>query len=556
MPNYFRYILIILGSSLLFLPFLGSVHLFDWDEINFAECAREMLVSGDYLRAQIDFMPFWEKPPLFIWMQVLAMKGLGVGEYAARLPNALTGIATLATLFYVGKRVVHEKMGMWWAVLYAACWLPQFYFRTGIIDPVFNLFIFLAFFQVHLIRFSQRQLLHSVLAGLFLGLAVLTKGPAAILIALLALVVYAVVSRGLPGIRWWHLGVVALFAALPVLAWFGAAVLRYSATYGQWFLVEFIRYQARLFSTEDADHGGPFVYHFIVLLAGCFPASIFLFQYTGRRVTSGAPSHYFTRWMWVLFWVVLLLFSIVKTKIVHYSSLCYFPLTFLGALQLYRLSTGEIKLKPLVTVMMVVVGSIVALAVALLPVVGMYKQALVPYIQDPFAVANLSANVSWSYADCIWGVGYLAAIWVAVRMMRIDFRKGMLVLCVAQVVAIQATVLIFTPRIEAYTQRSAIDFYKSFAGKDVYVHPLGYKSYANLFYARKTPSNSPDYGIVRPSADTTEKQLIPNEAWLLYGTVDRPTYFICKVMDAPRYRELPQLQEIGGSNGFVFFRRR
>src|ERR1035437_9740 len=79
MPNYLRYTIIIFIGCLLFLPFLGQVHLFDWDEINFAECAREMIVSKDYLRAQIDFMPFWEKPPFFIWMQVIAMKLFGTG---------------------------------------------------------------------------------------------------------------------------------------------------------------------------------------------------------------------------------------------------------------------------------------------------------------------------------------------------------------------------------------------------------------------------------------------------------------------------------------------
>ena len=51
-------------SSILFIG-LGNTHLFDWDEINFAESAREMMASGDYLRVQINFEPFWEKPPLF-----------------------------------------------------------------------------------------------------------------------------------------------------------------------------------------------------------------------------------------------------------------------------------------------------------------------------------------------------------------------------------------------------------------------------------------------------------------------------------------------------------
>jgi len=73
-----RYNLLIAGAALLlFVPFLGSVHLFDWDEINFAECAREMLVTGDYFSVKINFQPFWEKPPLFIWMQALSMNIFG-----------------------------------------------------------------------------------------------------------------------------------------------------------------------------------------------------------------------------------------------------------------------------------------------------------------------------------------------------------------------------------------------------------------------------------------------------------------------------------------------
>ena len=47
-----------------FLPFLDAVHLFDWDEINFAEAAREMLLTGNYSSVTINYEPFWEKPPL------------------------------------------------------------------------------------------------------------------------------------------------------------------------------------------------------------------------------------------------------------------------------------------------------------------------------------------------------------------------------------------------------------------------------------------------------------------------------------------------------------
>lgn len=92
--NSLYYFLVTLFSALLFIPFIGNLHLFDWDEINFAECAREMVLTGDYSKVQLNFTPFWEKPPLFIWMQALCMNAFGINEFAARLPNAICGIIT------------------------------------------------------------------------------------------------------------------------------------------------------------------------------------------------------------------------------------------------------------------------------------------------------------------------------------------------------------------------------------------------------------------------------------------------------------------------------
>ena len=399
-----KYILILLISALLFLPFLGNVHLFDWDEINFAECAREMLATGDYLRPQIDYQPFWEKPPLFIWMQALSMNVFGVGEYAARFPNALIGIITLLTLFYIGKRIVNEKMALWWTLLYAACWLPHFYFKSGIIDPTFNFFIFLAFLQLHLLRFSSKKTLHAALAGLFLGLAVLTKGPAAILIALLCFAVYLVVNKGLWGYKIPHLFIIALVAAATFFLWIAAAILVHGWDYGTWFLDSFVKYQIKLFSTEDAGHGGPFFYHFIVLLLGCFPASIFLFQYTRSRTTDNEPARDFTKWMWILFSVVLILFSIVKTKIVHYSSMCYFPLTYLAALKIYQLQSTGLKLKSWIRLLFLIVGIIFAVIFIALPVVGVNIKEIATHVNDPVAVADMQAAVSWHWSEALWGL--------------------------------------------------------------------------------------------------------------------------------------------------------
>ena len=129
-------------------------------------------------------------------------------------------------------------------------------------------------------------------------------------------------------------------------------------------------------------------------------------------------------------------------------------------------------------------------------------------------------------------------------------------LCIVQVIIIQVTVLHFTPKIEAYSQRAAIDFFESFRGKDVYVHPLGYKSYANLFYTEKIASTDLHYQSIRIDRNGKEQEPEANEKWLLYGKIDKPAYFICKIMDEKKYAVMPQLEEIGSSNGFVFFKRK
>jgi len=191
-----------------------------------------------------------------------------------------------------------------------------------------------------------------------------------------------------------------------------------------------------------------------------------------------------------------------------------------------------------------------------LPLVGLYKARLIPYIQDEFAAGNLQAAVAWHWSECLWGLLYLAGIWISVLMMRRQFRRGVIALCVLQVLLIQVTVIHFTPKIEAYSQRAAVDYFKGFIGKDVYVQVLGYKSYAHLFYSRKTPSANPAYYRTTVSSVGASTVTEPNEAWLLEGPVDKPAYFICKLPDAGEWRARPQLEEIGAKNGFVFFRRR
>ena len=397
-------------AGLFFLPFLGGVHLFDWDEINFAESSREMLETGDYLRPQINYEPFWEKPPLFMWFQAFSMHIFGVSDYAARFPNAVCGISTLLIIYHIGKKLYNPTFGWLWVLSYFGSILPHLYFRSGIIDPWFNLFIFLSL--LFLIennnenngKNNEQKAAkstpsvfpasngHLAIGGLFLGLAILTKGPAAYVIVSFTWFVKLLIYKELSWIKIKNYALLSTVALLTTSLWFGVEILKN----GFWFLQTFIDYNIRLAQTEDSGHGGFIGYHFVVILFGCFPASIFAVRAFIQKRSLNAENQDFTRWMKVLFWVVIILFSLVESKIVHYSSMCYLPLTFLSALTLKSMLEAGL-FSPFLKKIIIGMGLFFGIIFAAVPFIGQRIDLLKPlFAKDAFALKNLEANVQWT----------------------------------------------------------------------------------------------------------------------------------------------------------------
>ncbi len=543
MKRYLPYIVIILGGSFLFFHSLGSSPLFDWDEINFAESAREMIVSGDYLRVQINFQPFWEKPPLFFWLQVVSMKIFGINEFAARFPNAVCGIATLLVLYNVGKRLHSKQFGIIWTIAYLATFLPHVYFKSGIIDPWFNLYIFLGIYHLSIflerMQYGEERRRALILSGLFTGLSILTKGPVGLLIVLLSYAVFIVLNGGKGFVKFsYYLKWLGTVLAV-TLIWFGLEVLQH----GWWFINEFFTYQVRLAKTEDAGHGGFPFYHFVVLLFGCFPLSIFIFH---KKINSDACTKgiIFKKMMWASLVVILFVFSLVKTKIVHYSSFAYFPLVYLAALQVYNIINGKSKWSRVSKYAMLFLISVWTVLLIAIPVMFVNISWLKKlFAADPFATANLGAIVEWNYWLVLPGVilliGYLTFL-IYLRAKKL--KQAFLILSFASIITIQLVLTLFVPRIEKYTQHAAIEFYKNLQDKDVYIRVIGYKSYAHYFYASvKQPSQSQAYNL----------------DWLMYGKVDKPVYFVTRLDRKQLVMEKygSQLKLLYEKNGFLFFER-
>ena len=534
------HLIIIAISSILFIPFIGGVHLFDWDEINFAESAREMMLTGDYLTVQVNFEAFWEKPPLFAWFQVLSMKIFGINEFAARFPNAVCGVITLLVLFNIGKKLYNEKFGLIWVLVYGASILPHFYFKSGIIDPWFNLFIFLGVYYFFIFAKERNPGLKWVLwSAVFIGLGILTKGPVAFLLFFLTAFIYMILAKSYK--RFLNLKTILVYAlTVSFVGGFWFILQIFNGNYD--ILVKFIKYQIRLFTIEDAGHGGFLLYHFVILFFGVFPASIFAIK-SFRRYRDDTVEHdQFKMWMVILFWVVLILFTIVNTKIVHYSSMCYFPMTFLAAYIINRVFENKQQFDKWMKITIGVIASILGIAVAGLQFFIAYKEKVIAsgIIKDDFAVGNLQAEVYWSGFEFL--VGAILVVGVLFSLFHTKRPQRQIVgIFVSSLVFINLSMIFIVPKVEQYSQNAAIEFYKEISKKDCYLTTFGFKSYAIFYYFNKQiPEN--------------KKEL--DKDWLFKGKTDKPVYVVCKnTAEDDMLKYYPDFEKIKSKNGFVFFKR-
>ncbi len=508
---------------------IGRVHLFDWDEVNFAECAREMRWSGEYLYAQIGYLPFWEKPPLFFWVQAASMALWGETEWAARFPNVLIMGITLWVLYSLGTQWHSSLFGWLWMFFYGIALLPAFYARSGLIDPLFNLFMLLAAMSGGRAFAGEIKAWKAGLwTGLWMALAVLTKGPVGIGLPGLALTTLSLFHRQFKVLL--QVGLMAaLIVSVMVGSWLGLLYLSGKAH----LITDFWAYQWRLFSTPDAGHGGPWYYHIVLWLVGLLPASPWAVRAL-RHIRLVALPYPAQTLLWLTLWT-LVIFSVVKTKIIHYSSLGYFGVNYLAAMgwQKSRKSASLWLLSG--------VGLLVFAAVSgILPLFMKQVGGWIHWVKDPFAREVLrSRPVAWRGWEGWPGLVALGGLGILFLVPLGAFTR--LVGLGLITVAWESFVLwVYVPRVEAYSQAPLVRFCERAAVEGAVVWPLGFKSYVPYFYGRMGPSLSPGkWGSVEAF-----------ESALLRGEVG-PVYFVSRVDRYKSFVESLKLQVIEQSGGYV-----
>ncbi|MCS7297708.1 MAG: glycosyltransferase family 39 protein [Bacteroidia bacterium] len=524
-------LLLIAGFALLWTIGIGRIPLFDWDEVNFAECAREMRLTDEYLYAQIGFLPFWEKPPLFFWIQTLSMKIWGETAFAARFPNVLISLLTLFTLYRLGSHWHGSSFGITWLFLYGVSLLPSFYARSALIDPLFNFFMLLAVVMGSAGLERQRPSLHSVVCGIAAACATLTKGPVGSFLPALALATAGVMYRRLRELI--RLGLIGGLSYLIIVG--GWIYLLYRR--GEADLLEaFWAYQWRLFSTADAGHAGPWYYHLLVLSLGMFPASWWAIGMKRIRQLplSAQILLFLTGW-------TIVIFSIVKTKILHYSSLAYYGIAYMAAwVWTYRHHWIERWGWILFNIGAILFGILTVGGGILMTQTSLWMTKL----RDPFVRAAIqdtplqwSGWEGWMGLILIGGVSFLNLLTLG-RWKRLILAGGLVGLWQ------MLTLATFAPRIELYTQGPLRRFAEEKAAEGAVVWCLGFKSYIPYFYGRMQPGMSP-----KLTGDP-----IAFQNFLLSAEVPVPVYFVSRVDRYQSFIRTYSLEVLGYAGGYVFLR--
>ena len=249
----------------------------------------------------------------------------------------------------------------------------------------------------------------------------------------------------------------------------------------------------------------------------------------------------------IWFWVVLVLFSIVETKIVHYSSLLYFPGAFLAAFCMEELMEVKRRLKWDQYVVYGLGILVFGVALALVNVVANFLPDLAAQQHNPFAQANLRAEVEWSGWEFLPGA--LFAVLMLVNLTALWRKKFEFFLGVhlfATPLFLNALNLVLVPKISGYTQEAVVSFYQEKSLEDAYLMVEGYKSYAHYFYGRRNPFPHPEI----PKEERGE--------WLARGEVDKPVYLVTRLDKVSEEFEqvwFAEFRKLYERNGFVFYRR-
>lgn len=293
-------ILLVAALAILYLYGLSNTGLVGPDEPRYASIGREMARSGDWITPRLWGDKWFEKPALLYWLSGLGFKaGLGL-EVAPRLPSALAAVGFLVFFWrFLAKRLRDEQAARNASYILAtsAAWVVSGF--AGATDMLMS-----AAFGVAMLSVVFEGSL--VVAGIFLGVAMLAKGLVPVVL-FLPVALWLLLQK-----RYRDLAQLSLLALLVSAPWYIAC----ARVNGREFFDEFfLKHHLSRFTSGGLQHVQPWWFYLPVLAAALVPWTLLLVPAAGQRALWKEPRVRFLG-LWLVF--ALAFFSASVNKLPGY----------------------------------------------------------------------------------------------------------------------------------------------------------------------------------------------------------------------------------------------
>jgi 4-amino-4-deoxy-L-arabinose transferase-like glycosyltransferase len=270
-------VLILATLYVCYFSHLGAIGFTGPDEPRYAWIARDMAETGDWVTPRLYGKPWFEKPVLYYWGAAVSFRLLGVSEAAARLPGAISALLATLSLAWLALRLYDRETARWLLLLLPTSIGMIGFSHAAAPDMPFTAMLTIAMVSIAFVldltgkedipTRPRTPRLALFLLGFFLGLAVLAKGPAAILLSGGAVFLWALFTRRwLDAFRCLHPVAMASFC-LTALPWYILCARRNP----DFVRVFFLEHNFKRYLTPEFQHVQPFWYYGPILFLGLFP---------------------------------------------------------------------------------------------------------------------------------------------------------------------------------------------------------------------------------------------------------------------------------------------
>ncbi|MCL5260172.1 MAG: glycosyltransferase family 39 protein [Gammaproteobacteria bacterium] len=251
---------------------LGSFPIEVPDSARYAEIPREMLQSHDYLIPHLNNLKYFEKPPLFYWLQVFTIKAFGFNNWSVHAVNALFGVFSCLLLYFAGRKLFDRRTGILASLILATNVLFFSMTRIVTIDMTLTTFLSASLFSF-ILATRNKSKIYLYAMYFFAALAALSKGLIGIVFPCMIIFVWVAILHEWRSLKNYVLfGGILLFLFIAV-PWHILVQLKNH----DYFNFYFINEHFKRYLTDYAGRAHAFWFFPVALLAGLFPWVFFLF---------------------------------------------------------------------------------------------------------------------------------------------------------------------------------------------------------------------------------------------------------------------------------------